>query len=98
MLLLKKADEIRKELHKIENTKKPTKTQKERYYRYLIELMNVLDKKEKYKHSDYNDLNYFGIRDIENLFISADDDYILNQHWLKALSKVIMNIMKSEVI
>ena len=75
MLLLKKADEIRKELHKIENTKKPTKTQKERYYRYLIELMNVLDKKEKYKHSNYNDLNYFGIRDIENLFISADDDY-----------------------
>ena len=80
MLLLKKTDEIRKELNKIENTKKPTKTQKERYYRYLIELMNVLDKKEKYKHSDYNDLNYFGIRDIENLFISADDDYILNQH------------------
>ena len=38
-------DEIRKELHKIENMKKPTKTQKERYYRYLIELMNVLTKK-----------------------------------------------------
>ena len=41
----KDRDEIRKELHKIENMKKPTKTQKERYYRYLIELMNVLTKK-----------------------------------------------------
>ena len=41
----KDRDEIRKELHKIENMKKPTKTQKERYYRYLTELMNVLTKK-----------------------------------------------------
>ena len=41
----KDRDQIRKELHKIENMKKPTKTQKERYYRYLIELMNVLTKK-----------------------------------------------------
>ena len=41
----KDRDEIRKELHKIENMKKPTKTQKERYYRYLIELMNELKKK-----------------------------------------------------
>ena len=68
-------DKIRKELQKIENKQKPTKTQKERYYRYLIELANTLDKKEKYKHSDYKILHYFGIRDVENLFISADDDY-----------------------
>ena len=68
-------DKIRKELYKIEKKQKPTKTQKERYYRYLIELANTLNKKEEYKHSDYNDLDYFGIRDVENLFISADDDY-----------------------
>ena len=71
----KDRDKIRKDLYKKENTKKPTKTQKERYYRYLIELANTLDKKEKHKHSDYNDLDYFGIRDIKNLFISADDNY-----------------------
>ena len=70
----KDRDKIRKDLYKKENTKKPTKTQKERYYRYLIELANTLDKKEKHKHSDYNDLDYFGIRDIKNLFISADDN------------------------
>ena len=39
-------DKIRKELYKIEKKQKPTKTQKERYYRYLIELANTLDKKE----------------------------------------------------
>ena len=38
-------------------------------------MANTLNKKEEYKHSDYNDLGYFGIRDVENLFISADDDY-----------------------
>ena len=66
-------DKIRKELYKIENNQKPTKTQKGRCYRYLIS--NTLDKKEKYKHSGYNDLDYTGIKDVENLFISADDDY-----------------------
>ena len=66
-------DKIRKELYKLENKQKPTKTQKGRCYRYLIS--NTLDKKEKYKHSGYNDLDYTGIKDVENLFISADDDY-----------------------
>ena len=26
-------------------------------------------------HKDYDDTNYTGIRDVENLFISTDDDY-----------------------
>ena len=38
-------DQIRKELHKTENKQKITKTQKERYLDYLIELVNFLDKK-----------------------------------------------------
>ena len=50
---------------------------KERIYSYLIELENILDRKEEYKYSDYNDLDYFGIRDIKNLFdhINNDDYY-----------------------
>ena len=50
---------------------------KERIYSYLIELANTLDRKEEYKYSDYNDLDYFGIRDIQNLFdhINNDDYY-----------------------
>ena len=71
----KDRDKIRKKLHKIENKQKLTKTQKEKYLNYLIELVNFLDKKEKYIHKDYDDKNYTGIRNIENLFISTDDYY-----------------------
>ena len=39
-------------------------------------MINILSKKEKYKCSDYDDLDYFGIRDIENFFININDaDY-----------------------
>ena len=37
----------------------------------VIKLVRTLDKKEKYKYHDRDDLDYHGIRDIENLF---DDD------------------------
>ena len=57
--LRSRRNNIRKDLYEIENKQKPTKTQKERYYRYLIELANTLNKNEEYKHSDYNDLDYF---------------------------------------
>ena len=33
----------------------------------------LLIKKKEYKYSDYDDLDYFGIKDIENLFINIDD-------------------------
>ena len=68
---------IKKDLYEKQKKPRPTKTQKERAYRYLIELANALDKKEEHKHIDRDDLNYFGIRDIENVFtnISGDDCY-----------------------
>ena len=31
-------------------------------------------KKEKYQYHDYDDLDYYGIKDIGNLFGKADDD------------------------
>ena len=56
--------------------KRLTKTQKERIHNHLTELANILDKKEIYKNLDYNDLDYFGIRDRENLFININNsDY-----------------------
>ena len=57
-------NKIRKDLYKIEKKQKLTKIQKERVYRYLTQLANAFNKREEYKHSDYNDLNYFGIRGI----------------------------------
>ena len=71
----KDRDEIRKKLYEIETKQKITKTQKEKYLNYLIELVNFLDKKEKYMHKVYDDINYTGIRNIEHLFISTDDYY-----------------------
>ena len=71
----KDRDKIRKNLYEIYNEQKIIKTQKERYLKYLIELVNFLDKKEKYMHKDYDNINYLGIRDAENLFISTDDYY-----------------------
>ena len=68
-------NKIRKDLYKIEKKQKLIKTQKERVYKYLIQLANALNKREEYKHSDNKDLDYFEIRDIENLFIDADYDY-----------------------
>ena len=47
-------------------------------YDHLVKLLNTLDKKEEYKHSDHDDLDYFGIRDWENLFTNdkdSDDNY-----------------------
>ena len=71
----KDRDGIRKELYKTENSQKLTRTQKEEYRNYPIELENILSKKGEYKRSGYSDLGYVGIRDVENLFISADKDY-----------------------
>ena len=76
----KDRDKIRKELYDIEKKKRLTKAQKESLYKYLIELANTLDKKEEYKYSDHDDLDYFGIRDIENLL-----DHINNDNYYKPI-------------
>ena len=47
--------------------------EKEEIYDHLLELVNTLDKKEEHKHSDHDDLDYVGIRELENLF--TNDDY-----------------------
>ena len=39
-----------------------------------LKLANNLDIKEEHKHSDHDNLDYFGIRELENLFGDIDDD------------------------
>ena len=50
---------------------------KEKIYDHLVELVCTLDKKEKCKYHNRDDLDYYGIRDIENLFDpdNNDDNY-----------------------
>ena len=69
---------ITKELYEIEKKKNLSDKEKEKAYDHLVELVNIPNKKEEYKYRDRDDLDYYGIRDIENLFdndTDNDDDY-----------------------
>ena len=52
-----------KKLYEIENKKNLSDKEKEKNYDNLVELVNTLNKKEKYKYHDHDDLDYHGIRD-----------------------------------
>ena len=65
---------IKRELYEIEKMENLSNRKKEKIYNQLVELVNTIDKKEEYKYHDCDDLDYYGIRDIENLFTNDDDD------------------------
>ena len=65
---------IKKELYEIEKKQNLSDNEKEKIYDHLVKLANTLDKKEEYKHSDHDDLDYFGIKELENLFGDIDND------------------------
>ena len=66
--------EIKKELYEIEKKENLSDKEKEKIYDDLVELVNTLNKKEKYKCHDRDDLDYHGIRDMENLFDAVNND------------------------
>ena len=72
----KDSKNITKELYQIEKKKNLSNKKKEETYDHLVELVNTLNKKEEYQYHDRDDLDYYGIRDIENLFgnVDVDDD------------------------
>ena len=59
-----KINEIRIALIKQGNKQNLTNKQKESIYNRLTELAIALDKIEKYKYQNFEDLDYIGIRDI----------------------------------
>ena len=67
---------ITKELYEKEKKENLSDKEKEENLNYLVNLKNTLNKKEEYKYHDRDDLDYYGIRDIENLFgnVDVDDD------------------------
>ena len=66
---------IKKELYEIEKKQNLSDNEKEKIYDDLVKLANTLNKKEEYKHSDRDDLDYFGIRELENVFTNDADNY-----------------------
>ena len=60
--------EIEKEFYEIEKRENLSDKEKEENYDYLVNLTNTLNNKEKYQYHDRDDLDSYGIKDIENLF------------------------------
>ena len=91
--------EIKKELYEIEKKQNLSDNEKEKIYDDLVKLANTLDKKEEHKHSDHDDLDYFGIRELENLFGDTDnDDNYYKPVLIRSSFKIIINTMKADEI
>ena len=71
---------IKRKLYEIEKKENLSDKEKEKIYDNLVEIVNKLNKKEKYRYHGRDDLDYHGIRDIENVFDNIDDDDITNQY------------------
>ena len=67
---------IKKELYEIEKNQNLSDSEKEKTYDNLFKLVRTLDKKVKYQYQDRGDLDYYGIKGIENLFNDDIDDTI----------------------
>ena len=68
--------EIKEKLHEIEHQENLLEAEKEENEEYLRKLVRILNDKEKYSPYDRDDFDYYGIRDIENLFDEAsEEDY-----------------------
>ena len=65
---------ITKEIDETEKKKNLSDKEKEEIYDHLVKLVKTFNKKEKYKYHDRDDIDYYGIRDIENLFGNVDVD------------------------
>ena len=64
---------VRRKLYETEKKENLSDKEKEKIYDDLLELVHTLNKKE-YKYHDCDDLDYYGIRYIENLFDNVNDD------------------------
>ena len=79
---------ITKELYKIGKKENLSDEEKEEIYDCLTNLVKSLAKKEKYQYHDGDDLDYCGIRDIENLFGNVDDDDYYKTILIKSSFKI----------
>ena len=78
-IITKKERKLKKALWNGKKKDNLSDNEKEKIYNDLVKLANTLDKEEKYKIIGHDDLDYFGIRELEGLFdytgIDNDDYY-----------------------
>ena len=89
--------EIKKELYETEKEQDLSDNEKEKIYDHLVKLANTLDKEEEYKHSDHDELDYFGIRELENVFGDTDDDYYKPVLVRSSFKKIVNNTKAEEI-
>ena len=65
---------MKKDPYEIEKKNNLSANEKEKICNGLVKLTNTLDKEEKYKNINHDDLDYFGIRELEKLFGDIDND------------------------
>ena len=68
-------ESIKKYLHTVENMVNVTDTDKDKINNRLLKIIFDLNERNKSRHIDYDDQNYYGIKDIEHLYINPDDYY-----------------------
>ena len=66
--------EIKDKLYKIEHQRNLSEEEKEENDEYLRELLRILHNKEEHGSNDRDDFDYFGVRDIENLFDRVNEE------------------------
>ena len=98
ILTKKDRKEIKKQLCETEKKQNLSDNEKENIYGHFVKLANTLDKKEENKRSDHDDEDYFGIRELENLFGDIDNDNYYKPVLVRSSFKKIINIMKAEEI
>ena len=77
--------EIKEKLYEIEHNEDLSEAEKEESDEYLRILVTILNNKEKYGLYDHDDIHYYGIRDIENLFDKISEEDYTNQYLSKIL-------------
>ena len=77
--------EIKNKLYEIEHQRNISEAEKEENDEYLRKLVRILNDKEEHSPYDHDDLDYYGIRDIENLFDEAsEEDYYYKPVFVKS--------------
>ena len=80
---------IKKELYEIQKRQNLSDNENKKIYDDLVKLANTFDKKEEHKHGNCDDLDYFGIRELEKLFddVDIDDDNFYKAVLIKSYFK-----------
>ena len=72
--------EIKEKLYEIEHKENLSEAEKEEDDEYVRKLVRILNGKEKRSPYDRDDLDYYGIKDIENVF-----DEVSEEHYYKPI-------------